>query len=199
MALHGAHRPGDASPSRNVVDSALHRSHSFHATSELSAKGGFMSEPANDLGVEDIPGKRGESRQWRQHLLFWPTVLGIVYTLTALGVMAIEVFSEFSKLSRGFYTDTFSPFFYTRFDLSNEHCAFGLARVSRGVRRGAMEKHRVARDRIGSADCGHPGRVARGRRLACGVAKSADRATIAAGLRTGVRPDPGGWLTSADR
>jgi len=72
-----------------------------------------MSEPANDLGVEDIPGKRGESRQWRQHLLFWPTVLGIVYTLTALGVMAIEVFSEFSKLSRGFYTDTFSPFFYT--------------------------------------------------------------------------------------
>ena len=72
-----------------------------------------MSEPANDLEIEGIPGTSGERHRWRQHLLFWPTVLGTAYLLIAFGVMAIEVFSEFSKLSRGFYTDTFSPFFYT--------------------------------------------------------------------------------------
>lgn len=52
-------------------------------------------------------------RGWRQHTLFWPSVIGLVYLLVTLAVMAVEYISEMSKLSRGFYTDTFSPFVYT--------------------------------------------------------------------------------------
>lgn len=55
----------------------------------------------------------GVVRGWLQKPLFWCCVVGLVYLLFTLAVTAVEVWSEMSKLSRGFYTDTFSPFFFT--------------------------------------------------------------------------------------
>jgi hypothetical protein len=70
-----------------------------------------MSEPA--APAEDGRSRPGAMRGWRQHSLFWAGVTVVPYLLVTLGVAAVEYFSEMSKLSRGFYTDTFSPFFYT--------------------------------------------------------------------------------------
>jgi hypothetical protein len=63
--------------------------------------------------AEDGPARPGAMRRWRQHSLFWPVVIVVTYLVVTLGVAAVEYFSEMSKLSRSFYTDTFSPFFYT--------------------------------------------------------------------------------------
>jgi hypothetical protein len=70
-----------------------------------------MSEPP--APAEDGRARPGAMRRWRQHSLFWPGVIVMPYLVVTLGVAAVEYFSEMSKLSRGFYTDTFSPFFYT--------------------------------------------------------------------------------------
>lgn len=72
-----------------------------------------MSEPAVHPLAEDGPAKCGGLRRWRQRPLFWPSAAGLGYLLVTLGVAAAEYFSEMSKLSRGFATDTFSPFLYT--------------------------------------------------------------------------------------
>jgi ABC-type phosphate/phosphonate transport system permease subunit len=72
-----------------------------------------VSKPALEAQPEDGLARRGGQRGWRQHSLFWPCAIGLVYLLVTLAVMAVEYISEMSKLSRGFYTDTFSPFFYT--------------------------------------------------------------------------------------
>lgn len=70
-----------------------------------------MSEPA--APAEDGRSKPGWKRGWQQGPLFWPSVVGVPYLLVTLSVASAEYLSEMSKLSRGFYTDTFSPFFYT--------------------------------------------------------------------------------------
>lgn len=70
-----------------------------------------MSEPA--APAEDGGARPGAMRRWRRHSLFWPGVIVVPYLLVALSVATVEYFSEMSKLSRGFYTDTFSPFFFT--------------------------------------------------------------------------------------
>jgi uncharacterized membrane protein len=72
-----------------------------------------VSEPPLDAQPGDGLAKHGGMRGWRQHPLFWPVVTGVAYLLVTLAVTAVEYLSEMSKLSRGFYTDTFSPFFYT--------------------------------------------------------------------------------------
>jgi hypothetical protein len=53
------------------------------------------------------------SRRHRHGTLFWPGVISVAYLVLTLVVTAAEYLSELSKLSRGFYTDTFSPFAYT--------------------------------------------------------------------------------------
>jgi hypothetical protein len=50
---------------------------------------------------------------WRHHILFWPVTASALYLVCTLAVTAAKYFSEMSKLSRGFYSDTFSPYFYT--------------------------------------------------------------------------------------
>jgi hypothetical protein len=40
-------------------------------------------------------------------------VICAVYLVANLAILAIEYFSEMSKISRGFFSDTFSPFAYT--------------------------------------------------------------------------------------
>lgn len=49
----------------------------------------------------------------RHRMLFWPILAGVTYLGVSLVVLATEYFSEMSKISRGFYTDTFSPFMWT--------------------------------------------------------------------------------------
>lgn len=44
---------------------------------------------------------------------YWPLVAGAVYLLALLAITFAEYFSERSKLMRGTFTDTFSPFAYT--------------------------------------------------------------------------------------
>jgi len=72
-----------------------------------------VSEPAFHAQPEDALAKHAGRRRWRQHALCWPGVIGVAYLVVALAVTAAESLSEMSKLSRGFYTDTFSPFFFT--------------------------------------------------------------------------------------
>jgi hypothetical protein len=45
--------------------------------------------------------------------LFWPGLIGAGYLVASVAVAAVEYLSELSKISRGFFTDTFSPFLYT--------------------------------------------------------------------------------------
>jgi hypothetical protein len=71
-----------------------------------------MREPAGEPRFVDPRPARRLSK-WRQHLLFWPVVVGLVYLIVTLAVTAAEYFSEMSKVSRGFFSDTFSPFMYT--------------------------------------------------------------------------------------
>jgi hypothetical protein len=58
-------------------------------------------------------GSTTSAPRWRRVTLRWPAVVGGSYLLTTLVVTAAEYVSERSKLSRGFYTDTFSPFAFT--------------------------------------------------------------------------------------
>jgi hypothetical protein len=55
-----------------------------------------------------LPAARWRHREW-----YWPGLFGFYYLLVAIASIVVEYISEMSKLSRGFYTDTFSPFFYT--------------------------------------------------------------------------------------
>jgi hypothetical protein len=63
--------------------------------------------------VDDAAAKSEGVRNWLQKPLFWSCVVGVAYFLFTLAVTAVEVFSEMSKLSRGFFSNTFSPFFFT--------------------------------------------------------------------------------------
>jgi hypothetical protein len=56
------------------------------------------------------PARCDTGRRWRQRRLFWPSIVGLTYAVINIAVLAIEYSSEMSKLSRGFYSDTFSPF-----------------------------------------------------------------------------------------
>jgi hypothetical protein len=49
----------------------------------------------------------------RRRVLLWPFVVGAGYLVVSFAVLTAEYLSECSKLHRGFFTDTFSPFFYT--------------------------------------------------------------------------------------
>jgi hypothetical protein len=46
--------------------------------------------------------------------LRWSVVTAGAYTLLALAVTVVEYLSEVSKIDRGTYSDTFSPFLFTR-------------------------------------------------------------------------------------
>lgn len=53
------------------------------------------------------------ARRVRRHRLFWPGVVGVGYLAVVVAVTAAEYVSELQKLSRGSYTDTFSPFLFS--------------------------------------------------------------------------------------
>jgi hypothetical protein len=69
-----------------------------------------MSGALDDPGHIDASLKT-PARGWRRHLLFWPVTVGAAYWVVTVAVATAEYFSELSKLSRGMYTDTVSPFF----------------------------------------------------------------------------------------
>jgi hypothetical protein len=59
------------------------------------------------------PRSRRRWPAWRDHLLFWPVTASVFYIVVNLAVMGLEYRSEMSKLSRGFFSDTFTPYAFT--------------------------------------------------------------------------------------
>ena len=66
-----------------------------------------MDDPAGPSTIV-----QGGRRGLRRARLLWPLVLGATYLVVTVGVAALEYVSEMSKIGRGFYSDTFSPFLW---------------------------------------------------------------------------------------